>query len=225
MFTKSSVASNGLLPSLSTAPPVGSRVGWLRVAGLLSFVALSSLSMGGCASMGHRNKLQSEVGGDNSSAYVNNQMGAVVNSVDQKLSTLVRLDRGDEGPRKTTPLGDTVAGAAGPNKAPYGISTAAGPDTEVGIAQHQERLRANRAILDTRVKLDWDGEASGFLSAMASKVGYGFTMDGEGQDPHISIHVKDATIQSVLTSVASQINKTADIHVDIEHRCISLVYR
>lgn len=219
MSTNSPLATPGHVPCPKAARPVG-----LKAAGFLALSALVVLATGcsGAQTRGHR---VSEVDGGNTAGYVDRQMGDTVNSIDQSLQSLVRLERGDMGPRKTTPLGDTVAGAAGPAKSPYAVSRTADPDTRVAEEDRQARINTNRAMLDTRVRLDWDGEASGFLSALAKKVGFGFGIEGHGTEPKIHIHVKDATVQSVLTSVAAQINATADIHIDLERRCITLVYR
>lgn len=219
MTTQSNQANQGPIPKLSSSKK-STKSAWYMTLGALSLLSLTSIS--GCSSMHSRRT--SEVSDGNTSAYVNGHMDNVINSVDTSLKNLVQLERGDEGPRKNTPLGSTIAGAAGPNAAPYAMASKAALDTPLGQSQNNERLHQNREILNTRVKLDWEGESSGFLSALAGKVGYRFSIVGNGIDPLIKIHVKDATIQSVLTDVANQINQKADIHVDIDTRCISLVY-
>ena len=211
-----------------------SRVSWMKKASSKTFsVSLillgmtTLLSLNGCATQSTRNNQLSSADAQ-TSLYVNQKMEHLATSIDTSLKELQHLDRGDEGPRKNTPLGTAIGGAAGPNLAPVSMPMQAGLDTPLGQKLAQEKTDAqiahNREMLQKRVKLNWDGSASSFLKALAYKVGFSFSVVGAGPDPYIHIHVKDATIESVLTTVADQITNIADIHVDVADRSISLVY-
>ena len=163
--------------------------------------------------------------------YVDQNMSQVITSVDHSLQELVRIDRGDEGPRKASPLGSTVAGAAGPRLAPFGMSAQADLNTPLGRSQaaaaEDAQIAANRAWLAKRVRLDWSGSASGFLSDLSTKMGYTFEVNGSvpTPEPNIRLHVKDSTVESVLDQAAHQVNAVADIHVNLLAKRIELSYR
>lgn len=165
-------------------------------------------------------------------AFIQAEMNQTIASVERSLNVLVMLERGDEGPRRTTPLGDTVAGAAGPNRTPVSMPSEAGRDTAEGRA----RIAKNRAALDTKVRLVWNGEAEELLRSLSSKVGYSFCVkDGpsagcalgarDGRSSVVHIDHASATVEQVLRDIANQVNDRADVKVSTNNRRIELIYK
>lgn len=185
----------------------------------IGLVALAGL-LGGCATNQHRAPSAS----DNTDAYVSDHMSQTIDSVDKSLKVLVSLSRGDEGPRKPGYLGDTIAGASGPNKSAPAMPSKAQPDTALGKKEEQERLNYNRLALQTRVKAVWNGSASGLLSQISSRINYRFAEVGPGVLPEVHLNKPDATVEDVLGEVANQIKPAGAVKVLVGPRQVCLVH-
>lgn len=162
--------------------------------------------------------------GQNTDAYVNNSMSQTVASVDRSLKELVSLSRGDEGPRKSGFLGDTVAGASGPNRAAPAMPARAQPQTAMGKKEEQARLNYNRLALQTRVKTIWNGAPRDVLRQLAQRIDYRFAEVGPGILPDVHLNHPDATVQDVLGDVANQLRPAGGVKVLVGPRQICLVH-
>ena len=157
--------------------------------------------------------------------FIQREMGGAIASVERSLQVLVELERGDEGPRKTNALGSTVAGAAGPPRAPVPMSDLAGPDTALGQARAAERKAQGRQALGARVRLTWTGPAEGLLRDLAGRIGFEFAVRGHGSAPVVRIKRQETTVEDLLRTVAAQIEPSADIRVDTVQRRMVLDFR
>jgi hypothetical protein len=189
----------------------GRKLGWVVVMGL---------ALSGCATSNTR---PTPSAAQNTDAYVSDHMSQTIDSVDQSLKVLVSLSRGDEGPRKPGFIGDTIAGASGPNKTAPAMSYAAGPQTDLGQQQERERLAANRAALQTHVKAVWNGQPGPLLSQISSHINYGFFEAGSGTLPDVHLSQYDATVEDVLADVAGQIKPAGAIKVLVGPRQVCLI--
>ena len=187
----------------------------------ISTVAIALLS--GCASTSYT---RAPAPAPNAaSGFVSQEMGGTIRSIEQSLQVLVDLERGDEGPRKPTALGTTVAGAAGPNAAPVRMPNAAVPQSELGQARIAEHRQLSRQDLNTRIRLVWTGDAEGLLRELSRKVGFSFSTSGTGQAPVVHLNHKEATVEQVLRDIAQQIDAVADVKVDTANRRVVLAYK
>lgn len=81
---------------------------------------------------------------DDTQLYVDGTMSPTIASIDKSLQTLVILARGDEGPRKSGPIGDTVAGGTA-RLAPHNVSLAPAPSQSAPVkAPVKELARIER---------------------------------------------------------------------------------
>lgn len=181
--------------------------------------------MTGCATSGgntssHRSTTTSHSAP--TAAFVSDEMNGTISSVERSLRLLVSLERGDEGPRNSNPIGTTIAGAASSNTPAVVMPARALPDSKLGQARIQEHREATARDLQTRVRLKWTGDASSFLRELSNRVGFSFRPVGV-DFPVVSIDMKDATIEEVLREVARQIDSTADIKVDVSARRVDLI--
>jgi hypothetical protein len=186
----------------------------------LLLVSMASLVLGGCATSQARPRST----GQNTDAYVDSRMSQTVDSVDRSLKVLVSLNRGDEGPRKSGFLGDTVAGASGPNLAAPAMPGRAQPQTALGQKEDQARLNYNRLALQTRVNAVWNGTASDLLRQLSQRIDYRFAEVGPGLLPDVHVNKPDSTVQDVLGEVASQLRPAGAIKVLVGPREICLVH-
>ena len=152
-------------------------------------------------------------------------MENTIRSVEQSLQVLVDLERGDEGPRRSSALGMTVAGAAGPKEAPVDMPKVAGPDTAIGQARIAENRQQSQATLNTRVRLTWTGEADELLRELSRRVGFTFSTSGTGKAPVVHVNEREATVEQVLRDVARQVDASADVKVDTTQRRLILAYK
>lgn len=185
---------------------------------VLSVVFLAFLS--GCASHASRPLPTTN------NQFVNQEMGSTIHSIQKSLQVLVDLERGDEGPRKTTALGPTIAGAATANRAPVSMPSVASTQTALGQARISEnRFQTNRD-LDTRVRLNWTGKADELLGALSQKVGFSFVVTGTSNIvPVVYVNQDNTTVKEVLKNLATQVDSVADIRVDTASRRVTLAYR
>lgn len=191
----------------------------------LSVVLASIVLASGCASTGakpshQRNTVVSSSAP--STEFVADEMNGTISSVERSLRLLVSLERGDEGPRNPNPIGTTVAGASGSNKAPIGMPSRALPDSALGKQFTESQRVKTQNDLQTRVRLKWTGDSSAFLRELSNRVGFGFNPIGS-DFPVVSVDFKDASVEEVLREVARQIEGTADIKVDVAHRRVDLI--
>jgi len=152
-------------------------------------------------------------------------MGNTISSIEKSLQVLVDLERGDEGPRKNTALGMTVAGAAGPNASAVQMPNKAGADTRIGQAEVVAQKAQTQRDLSTRVRLTWTGSADELLRELSRRVGFSFSESGSGQAPVVHINEKDATVEQILRSVSAQVDAAADVKVDTTKRQVILAYK
>lgn len=186
----------------------------------VSAVAVALLS--GCASTSHS---RAPAPAASASGFVSQEMGGTIRSIEQSLNVLVELERGDEGPRKSSALGMTVAGADGPNAAPVGMPNRAVPNSEIGQARIAEHRQLSRQDLNTRIRLVWTGDAEGLLRELSRKVGFSYSASGTGQAPVVHLNHQAATVEQVLRDVAQQIDAVADVKVDTANRRVVLAYK
>lgn len=190
-----------------------------RLGLVASAVAVALLS--GCASTSYT-RAPAPVEQD---GFVSGEMGGTIRSIEQSLQVLVDLERGDEGPRKPTALGMTVAGAAGPNAAPMQMPSVAGPQTDLGKQRADDQRQLSRQALGKKIRLNWTGEADGLLRELSRKVGFAFATTGTGKAPVVHVSQKETTVEQVLRDVAGQIDAVADIKVDPSKRTVTLAYK
>lgn len=193
-----------------------------NLAGIASILAVGLLA--GCASSGTSHS-RSYPQVDPASAFVGQQMGETIQSIERSLQVLVELERGDEGPRKDNALGMTVAGASGPNKAPVQVSSEAMAASPLGQARIEQNRARTLADLNRRIRLQWTGPADDLLRELSSRVGFSFTTSGVGSAPVIRVDRDDATVEQVLRDIAAQVDKKADIRVDTATRRVTLAYQ
>lgn len=186
----------------------------------ISAVAIALLS--GCASTSYT---RAPAPAPAASGFVSQEMGGTIRSIEQSLQVLVDLERGDEGPRKSTALGTTVAGAAGPNTAPVRMPNTAVAQSELGQARIAEHRQLSKQDLNTRIRLVWTGDAEGLLRELSRKVGFSFSTSGAGQVPVVHLNHKEATVEQVLRDIAQQIDAVADVKVDTANRRVVLAYK
>lgn len=191
----------------------------LRLPAVLGTALLIGL-LSGCASTATRDPSASQ----RTDAYVTGQMSQTIESVDESLRELVALSRGDAGPRKRGFIGDTVAGAAGPDHAAPRMPERAQLDTPLGQRQEQERLNYNRLALQTRVKAVWNGQVNDLLRQLAPAIHYQFVEVGAGELPTVHMNQPSATVEDVLGAAAKQIQPKAAIKVLTGPRQICLVH-
>lgn len=161
----------------------------------------SIVLLGGCAT-GSGKKLPPSP----QESYVDGKMRTTIDSIDQSLKVLVLLERGDQPARKSPPLGYTVAGAAGPYRAPISVATT-----------------APSSVLDKKVRINWDGSAEQLLASMASQLGMSYAKVGSGTVPRVRIQGKVSTVRDILEQVANQTSSAADVRVDLSTRRIELI--
>lgn len=195
-----------------TSGHAGRKLGW---------VALMGLALSGCAASNTR---PDPTAAQNTDAYVSGHMSQTIDSVDRSLKVLVSLSRGDEGPRKPGFIGDTIAGASGPNKSAPIVSNKAMPETSLGQQEERDRLAANRQALQTRVKAVWNGQPGPLLSQISSTIHYGFFEAGTGSLPDIHLNKPDASVEDVLGEVANQIKPAGAVKVLVGPRQVCLVH-
>lgn len=159
------------------------------------------------------------------SGFVSQEMGNTISSIEKSLQVLVDLERGDEGPRKGSALGMTVAGAAGANAAGVHMPNQAGAETRVGQAEIASQKAQTQRDLSTRVRLTWTGPADELLGELSRRVGFSFSESGAGKAPVVHINEKDATIEQVLRKISTQVDATADVKVDTTKRKVILAYK
>ena len=144
-------------------------------------------------------------------SFVNDQMSQTLSSIDHSLKTLLILDRGEEAPRKSGPIGDTVAGAAGPPRASYQPPVIPNPRSD--------------HVLDRRVRIQWYGSPEEMLATLARSIGYQYAEVGHGYLGSVRISKQDMSIRALLGKAASQIDGHADIRVDTVAKRIDLIHR
>lgn len=188
----------------------------------LAVTAVAVALLSGCAST---SSSRAPAPSTSASGFVSQEMGGTIRSIEQSLNVLVELERGDEGPRKSSALGMTVAGAAGPNAAPVGMPNKAVPGSEIGQARIAEHRQLSRQDLNTRIRLVWTGDAEGLLRELSRKVGFAYSTSGTGQAPVVHLNHKEATVEQVLRDIAHQIDAVADVKVDTANRRVVLAYK
>lgn len=188
---------------------------------VLSLLSIGLLS--GCATTGNNKVYQGDVAP--ASAFVNQEMGNTISSIERSLQVLVQLERGDEAPRKRNALGMTVAGASGVDRPAVSMPNRALAATPLGQARIEESRVNTRQDLATRVKLTWTGGADELLRELSRRVGFTFSTSGLGTAPVVHINRPSATVEQVLRDVASQVDTKADIKVDTATRRVTLVYK
>ena len=144
--------------------------------------------------------------------YVDARMHETLSSIDRSLTTLVSITRGGEAARKSGPIGATVAGAAGAQRA-----ADAPPALPVSPA--------DESVLDRKVDIQWNGSADVLLSNVSSQIGFSFTNQGRPLNHQVRVEGKNLTVRELLSLVANQVNGQADIHVSLPDRRLSLVRR
>ena len=150
-------------------------------------------------------------------AFVDAKMNKTLSSIDQSLATLVTIERGGEGARKGQPIGATVAGEASPNR------QAMQPDILTN-AQLPKHLRAaDPSVLDRKVQLHWNGSADSLLNDMAKQLGFSFSNGGRALTKRVYVEGDNLSVRDVLSLVANQIKKQADIHISLENKSIFVV--
>lgn len=188
----------------------------------LALSAVAFVLLSGCASSSYT---RAPAPSPAASGFVSQEMGNTMRSIEQSLQVLVDLERGDEGPRKSTALGMTVAGAAGPNTSPVQMPNTAVPQSELGQARIAEHRQMSRQDLNTRVRLVWTGDADALLRELSRKVGFAYSTSGVGQLPVVHLNHKEATVEQVLKDVAQQVDDVADVKVDTTKRRVILAYK
>lgn len=173
----------------------------------------------GCAALHRTRPILPE--GD-AGAYVDSQMAPTIASIDKSLQTLVVLERGDEAPRKPGAIADTVAGGNPP------LSPTEVVPNDGGAAK--ARAQYNLRQLETRVSIQWSGNAQGLLEKIAAAIGFRALPDeaappGTAKPLHVAIKADDISVRELLELVAHQIDGKADIHVDASARTLGLVRR
>lgn len=157
--------------------------------------------------------------------FVSQEMGNTISSIEKSLQVLVDLERGDEGPRKGSALGMTVAGAAGPNASAVSMPARAGAETRIGQNEVASQKAQTQRALSTRVRLTWTGPADELLGELSRRVGFTFSESGSGQAPVVHINEKDATVEQILRAVSVQVDAAADVKVDTTQRKVILAYK
>lgn len=198
--------------------------------GLALAVALATLTLSACATTASQRTRDQAASAAARDAFVQEQVGKTLASIDGSLQVLVELERGDEGPRRSTALGTTVAGAAGQNRPPVQMAEVAGPKTATGQAREAAAAAALRAKaqqdLATRVRLEWTGQADGLLRELSSRVGFNFAIRGPNRAaPVVQVKHANATVEQVLRDIAHQVDAVADVRVDPAKREVALVYK
>lgn len=181
-------------------------------------VGAIALALSGCASMGNTTTFTPE---QQAAARVDQEMQQTASSIDQSLRSLVVLERGDAGPRKADPIGSTVAGAAGPDRAPIQVPRA---PTGNGAAS-RALLTASAGQLDQHVRIHWKDGAIDLLKKLADAAGYDFQVVGDGKDPRVNLRADDESIKDVLGQVADQVDAQADVRVSTASKRIQLVFK
>ena len=186
----------------------------------LSLALFSVLALGGCATFQSSGSYHSKEQPSTPPGFVQQQMNDTISSVERSLRVLVELERGDEGPRNSNPIGTTVAGAVGANTSPVPVSKQLNPDSPAGQAKIAEQRAATFKDLETRVKLNWTGEADDLLRQLSSRVGFSYS--GGVSTKVVHVDYKDATVREVLSEVARQLNGVADVKLDVAKRHLEL---
>lgn len=177
-----------------------------RVIGL----ALMTFAVVGCATTTQSTR-KGPAAADGAQQFVDDQMSQTLSSIDNSLKTLLILDRGGEGPRKPGPIGTTVAGSAGPQKAP--------------LQPPMPRVVVEDNILAKRARIQWHGAPSQLLSTLAKNVGYAYEEVGSGSVRSVRIPDQEMSVRELLSKTADQIDGQADIRVDTVTRRIQLIHR
>ena len=188
---------------------------------ILALSVASLLLVSGCSTTTHTRGPAAPA----QEAFVSHEMENTIRSVEQSLQVLVDLERGDEGPRRSSALGTTVAGAAGPDEAPVDMPKVAGPDTSIGQERIETNRQQSRVDLNTRVRMTWTGEADNLLRELSRRVGFTFSTSGTGKAPVVHIKEQEATVEQVLREVARQVDASADVKVDTTQRRVILAYK
>lgn len=128
-------------------------------------------------------------------SFVQQEMKASVQSIEQDLRVLVDLSKGDVAPRHPSAIGSTVAGAVAARPAPL---------EPAPISSAQDRAMAEKA-LDTRIRIQWTGPADGLLGDLAKTVGFQLHDRVKGNGPVVSIRAENITIRDVLARVSEQL--------------------
>ena len=105
-------------------------------------------------------------------SFVDTQMSGTLTSIDQSLRTLLILERGGEAARKEGPIGTTVAGAKGPDRAAINVP---------------KPVVADSSVLDKRARIQWTGSASQLLAQLSSGIGYDYKEIGTGSLPTVKL--------------------------------------
>lgn len=195
----------------------------------VTLLSISLFALGGCSTVKPKGLTPNQQANIQTQQYVNQKMTPVMDSIDHSLKNLVLLDRGDEGSRKSSPLGSTVAGASGPDQAPIAMSKEAAPQTSLGKQQaeqaHEKRVAHMRALLASEINLHWDGDVSGVLSHLADKLHVAYYASGT---PHksTSIHLREyhKTVQEVLSDISKKVEGQAHVVVNLDDQSITLDY-
>lgn len=230
MFS-SSLPSGSPSSMPSSSRPCRSRSPF-TLATLLATLLATSFLLGGCATSSN---LKPAPASDHDSS-VNAQMLSLATAVNQSLNNLQQLERGEQGPRKTTPVGLAIGGAAGPDLAPVAMPTAPQPGTALYAHHVQQvssaKLSANRQVLSTKINLSWHGGVKELLASLATKVDYRYllpdtssSMSTVDLDPEVKVDLHNVTVEDALSQVASQVNHVADVDVNVANRTIQLLYK
>lgn len=181
-----------------------------------------ALALTGCATNSSYSRVSAPPA---QTGFVSQEMGNTISSIEKSLQVLVDLERGDEGPRKGSALGMTVAGAAGANASAVSMPGRAGAETRIGQAEVSAQKAQTQRDLSTRVRLTWTGPADELLGELSRRVGFTFSESGSGKAPVVHINEKDATVEQILRAISVQVDAAADVKVDTTQRKVILAYK
>jgi hypothetical protein len=194
------------------------------------------LSLVGCASAPrYHGPSEEELAEISANRYVDERMAETVASIDRSLQTLVILERGAEAPRLPTPLGDTVAGEAGPKPripAPGDPARTNPAHTKDVLAQSgsdpsapsQSNPAPLATELDVRLEISWNGPWEGLVQEVARALRFRYVEKNKGTLGSGTWSTTGASARQVLESVANRVKGKAEIRVILRDKTIEVVY-
>ncbi|MCL2875789.1 MAG: DotD/TraH family lipoprotein [Betaproteobacteria bacterium] len=92
--------------------------------------------------------------------------------------------------------------------------------------KHQQTLRKQAKLETDVIDVDWIGSPNEFLQMMADRYGYRYIEAGARTKLRtVNVFTRKSPAIEVLRDVATQIGRSADVHLEMEKKVIRLVYK